>query len=185
MRIFAAIKPPNEIRKAIGRYIDGLRLEFSNLAVRWERTEKLHITIRFEGNMDESELEGFLQIVRSAANRPAFNAIINNAGSFMRGNGPGVLWLGISDSRDEIAEISSEIASVLSSGAGQRYKPKFNPHLTIGRLKRRGNYDALISKHIMSNLPPLEFRVSEISVFKSELTPAGSVYTEIAIFPLT
>lgn len=185
MRIFAAIQPPLQIREAIAKYITGLCSEFRDTPFKWESVEKLHITLKFEGNLDENRLENFLSAVRSAASHPGFEVSVEKTGAFTRGRGPNILWLGIGRGRKSLAQISSEIESSLT--AGGRFQPSvnFNPHITIARLKPRGNYERLIWKHLDTDFPALEFTASDITVFKSELTPTGSLYTKIAEFQLS
>ncbi len=183
MRIFAAIQPPLQIREDIAKYVTGLRSEFRDTPFKWESVEKLHITLKFEGNLDENRLENFLSAARSAASHSAFEVRIEKTGAFTRGRGPNILWLGIGRGRESLTRISSEIESSLTAGGKFQPSVNFNPHITIARLKPRGNYERLICKHLDTDFPELEFTASDIAVFKSELTPTGSLYTRIAAVP--
>ena len=55
-RVFSAIDIPEEARSAIGQYVNNLHNEFSDLPIRWEKLEKLHLTVKFAGSLDENEL---------------------------------------------------------------------------------------------------------------------------------
>lgn len=64
---------------------------------------------------------------------------------------------------------------------------EFHPHLTLARLKeaRRQDRDALTE--LMRQGPPIDvpdWRVSELELIRSELSPGGSVYTTLATYPL-
>jgi len=53
-RIFTAIDISGEARKMAADYIENLRGEFSQIRVGWERAEKLHLTLKFFGDIDEN-----------------------------------------------------------------------------------------------------------------------------------
>lgn len=184
MRVFAAIKPPENITDAIGRYVGGLRAEFRNAPVKWERPEKLHITLKFIGDMDEQRLGHFIEAVKAAAaaNSP-FKVQISDAGAFLRPRGPRVLWLGVGSGKDILAQIATAIDALFSRSTESVKPSDFNPHLTIARLKRDGDFEPLIVKHVSGKFSPLEFTASDIVILESELLPIGSVYKEIARIP--
>ncbi|MFL6468742.1 MAG: 2'-5' RNA ligase family protein, partial [Pyrinomonadaceae bacterium] len=84
-RVFAAIDISDTAREAIGDYTSGLRSEFRDLRVRWEKPEKLHITIKFAGSVDNKELEQFMQLVKKAAASVApFTVGVIRTGAFLK-----------------------------------------------------------------------------------------------------
>ena len=52
-RIFIAVDIPDEARRIIASYIEELRRRFPNARVGWERPEKLHLTLKFIGRIDD------------------------------------------------------------------------------------------------------------------------------------
>jgi 2'-5' RNA ligase len=61
----------------------------------------------------------------------------------------------------------------------------FNPHLTLGRVKSPVNRHRLAQA--LEQLPALKwppFTVSELILFRSTLTPQGSIYTPLQVIPL-
>ncbi len=56
-RIFLAVDISEQARSQISDYIESLRREFPRLRVGWERAEKLHLTLKFPGDIDDVQLQ--------------------------------------------------------------------------------------------------------------------------------
>jgi 2'-5' RNA ligase len=178
-RVFAAIDISNGARRALVEYVSGLQGEFPNLAVRWERPEKLHITVKFAGSLDEAQLAIFLERVKAASRATGpFRLKIAGTGAFIKRRGPSVLWLGIHQvSGDPLGTLSRMLA-------GESDKRSFHPHITIARIRDVKKANELIEKHETALFDPVGFDVEELVIYESTLLPAGSVYTQIASFLL-
>ena len=62
----------------------------------------------------------------------------------------------------------------------------FSPHLTLARIKERLDFQPL--REAIAALPSLEFGQFEASrffLYRSQLRPAGAVYSKLAEFPLS
>src|SRR5438552_2912088 len=96
-RIFVAIDISDEARARVASYTKALRHEFQDLRVSWVNPEKLHITIRFAGDLDESDLASLTASISTAAAETApFSIKISGTGAFIkRKSRANVLWLGL------------------------------------------------------------------------------------------
>jgi 2'-5' RNA ligase len=178
-RVFAAIDISEEARREATAFILGLRTEFPDAPVRWERSEKLHITVRFAGSLDEEQLGIFTQCVRAAAEAAQpFRMKLSGTGAFAKRRGPSVLWLGV----EQIAgsDVLGQVARMLD---GKENRP-FHPHVTIARIKDEKKAKELIERHRNERFESGEFEVNEIVIYESELRPTGSVYSKILSFAL-
>src|SRR5688572_18623241 len=127
-RVFAAIDITEEVREEVRNYIEDLRAGFDGVPVKWEKPEKLHITVKFAGAVDEEQLKAFReQIQVVASSLTAFQMKIAVTGAFVKRRGPSVLWLGT-----EVISTGEDPFVVL---AGLSDKRPFRPHLTIARIK--------------------------------------------------
>ena len=70
-----------------------------------------------------------------------------------------------------------------SLGYAREDRP-FSPHLTIGRVKSPRNLQALMRADARIGIVGETVTVREVTVMKSDLKPAGAVYTPIKVFPL-
>ena len=176
-RVFAAIDISEDARRDAAEYIENLRKEFPDSSVRWERPEKLHITVKFAGTLNEEELEVFSERVKAAAGSlEPFRIKIAGTGAFVKRRGPSVLWLGVEQLtyRDPIGRIASML--------GHEGRP-FHPHITIARIKDSTKGSDLIEKHQSMVSLSEEFEVNEVVIYQSTLLPKGSVYSKLLTTP--
>lgn len=179
-RVFAAIDISDEVRQSIGEYIADLRGDFEDTSVRWEKLEKLHLTVRFAGSLEDEKLEKFkLQVKTAAASIEPFRIAVTGSGAFVKRRGPSVLWLGIEIVEGDIASFAR-----LSSKLEDNEKRPLKPHITIARIKEAKKAKVLIERHRASNFEPVVFDVNELVIYESTLMPSGSVYSKIEIFNL-
>jgi 2'-5' RNA ligase len=180
-RVFAAIDISEDVTAAIETYARELRRGFEDLSVRWERTEKLHITVKFAGPLDDEGLGRFTQRVQDTARSiTPFRMRIAGTGAFVKRRGPSVLWLG-TEALDSNEDPFASIAEQLNEEGLNR---PFKAHITISRVKHPKKARDLIDRHIASRFESAKFNAREIVVYESKLLPTGSVYTRLAGFPL-
>src|ERR671916_1601729 len=99
VRVFCAVELPEDVRAEAARHVARLRAEFPRLKVGWEREEKLHLTLKFLGEIDEARVELLTRAAEAAADATrAFELSIEGAGFFPPRGAPRVLWLRVQDS---------------------------------------------------------------------------------------
>lgn len=180
-RLFISADIPNEIKEMVIKIRDEIYGFDEN--IRWEGKEKLHFTLKFLGDVEKdkndliiSELESILR------NRKSIDCSFSKFGLFKKGNLPSILWLGLNFSR-ELNQIADTINTNFVDLGFEKERRNFKPHLTLLRIKGRENYSK-IQNFIEYDFPTINFKISEISVIKSELLRSGSQYTKIKSFKL-
>jgi 2'-5' RNA ligase len=180
-RVFAAIDISDEAREAIRSYIDDLRLGFERVPAKWERPEKLHITVKFAGSIDEEQLAAFSEQIQKAGQSVApFQIKIVSTGAFVKRRGPSVLWLGtkvVSVGEDPFSSLAGRLHENIS-------KRPFRPHITIARIKDPKKVNDLIERHLASDFESTPFHVDKLVIYESVLVPTGSVYSNLGSFRL-
>lgn len=166
MRVFAAA--------SIDRF-DGLQELMSELSeiktCRVVKTPQLHLTFRFFG-----EIEGdVLATVRSQFRKipgKRFALKLDGVGAFPNKARANVMFLH-AQNNEEIMFNHDCISSIPPAGKDVK---KFIPHITIARFKNRHDCRELCSRH-----EGLSYSgdINKLSLYKSELTGDGPVYTEI------
>ena len=183
-RIFIAADISDEARQWAASYIDGLRREFPKFRVGWERPEKLHLTLKFLGDVNEDRIEEVQQRVRDVSKaHKAFPMTLSGTGRFPPKGDPRILWFGANDG-GELGAIASRIDRELGVLGFASEKRKFSPHLTIARLREPRSSSALAARHLENDFGPISFQITEIVIYESKLLPSGSIYTPIAVLPL-
>lgn len=183
-RVFVAIDISAAARQKAADYTLELRRAFPDLRVGWERPEKLHLTLKFLGDVEDHTLFRVEDIVRRVAGSYSpFDIQLGGTGSFPPKRETKILWVGIQDD-GSLAEIAKQIEKECSTLGFEAEKRKFNPHLTIARLREPHRSADLAKTHLEIGFEPVGFEVREIVIYESKLLPRGSIYTPIAKFPL-
>lgn len=188
LRTFIALDIPPAIQKSVQLQVNNLRSILGDSAIRWVPVNNIHLTLKFLGDVSQSDVDNLNQIVhRLAKSHPAFDININNLGSFPSSKRARVLLIRV----QAPAELEALQNGIESDCTRVGFKPEsgpFNPHLTIGRV-RRGISPSDQAK-IRKTLEEVKIdslgtaRVDSLHLYKSELKPSGSVYTKLYSAPL-
>ncbi len=181
-RTFIAVKV-NPDHNFIRDFLN-IRQKLDQEKISWVKTENLHITLRFLGDTAASDIDKIKEILDQVTNNTmSFQLNIRGAGIFPTQNNPRVLWLGL-DNIDPLSEIKNKIDNELKLFSLKPDKNKFNPHLTLGRIKIISEKGKSILTNIISNYTNHVFQKLEIhELIFYESTPGrdGPSYKAISI----
>ena len=142
--------------------------------------ENVHITLKFLGDTDESQIDEIDKIMKDAVKEiDPFNIQLEGAGVFPNQNYIKVIWIGIKQG-EPIGLIARKIDEPLSKIGFKKEKRGFSPHLTIARVKSAKGKDGIL--HVIEKYRDVQFvdiRVDSIKLKKSDLTPKGPIYTTL------
>ncbi len=194
MRLFVALDIDDGIRHKIARFVDGVR-EFAP-DVRWVRPESLHLTLKFIGEKSPEET----QQIRDALAKieaPSFSIGFQAFGFFPTSRAARVFWIAIQSAR-ELAALAENVDEALYTIGHPRDEHAYSPHLTLARAGRGSGapqrqktdapnrrFERLQSR--LATLAPLDFgtmAAREFFLYQSKLSPGGSEYNKLAVFPL-
>ena len=180
-RIFTAINISEEARGEVFDYIEKLRGEYPNLRVGWERTEKLHLTLKFLGDLDEKQLQNLIEASEVAARQISdFKLQIHQTGVFPARRNARILWLGLKDEAESLQKLNTVLESECAARGVTKETRDFKAHLTIARLREPQKSKELVERHLEKEFKSAEFAVSEIVIYESLLQPKGSVYSVVS-----
>jgi RNA 2',3'-cyclic 3'-phosphodiesterase len=181
IRAFAALEIPNEIKNKIVNFRKSIISGKDDF--RWEPAEKIHLTLKFIGDVDDSKVPDIINAISFVENYQSFNFNLTRFGFFFNNNKPKILWIGLSEN-ERLSSLVDDLNSKLSRLSILAEKRKFKSHLTILRIKN--NFPQhLIDKFKNFNIPQTSFASGKISLIKSELLSIGSKYTIIKNFELS
>lgn len=181
LRVFCAVELPDEVRGAAAAHAARLRRDFPEARASWARTETLHITLKFLGEVEAARVA----VISGAAGAAAegfgqFSLTVGEAGTFPPRGAARVLWLGVRDESGGLARLQRRLEEGCEAAGFQREPRAFKPHLTLARLRAPKDAHALSEAHRRSTFGPHAFSVSELVVMRSELGPGGSRYTPLS-----
>ena len=184
MRLFLAIDPGDGLRRQIAGTVDTIRANTSG--IRWVRDAKLHVTLTFFGEIDETRVSEIGEAASAVASHHApFAVRVQGAGVFPDWRRVRVVWFGLKD-EGQLSRLASEMRKVRSVLGLPPDRP-FRAHLTLGR--STGPLSAEQKTSLSQALAPFKgsypFDVSRVLLMRSSLSPAGSEYAELASFPLS
>lgn len=181
MRVFVAVDISAEARRLIAERIEHFRRRFPDLRVGWNKTEKLHLTLKFIGEMPETKIFQLITVVENSVKEAKpFLLAIEGVGAFPPRGAARVLWLGVKDESQTLSQIQKRVDNECEKTGFERERRAFKPHLTVARLKEPGKSRELTELHLKTDFPAIEFEISETVIYKSDLLPTGSIYTPLA-----
>lgn len=178
-RVFIAIDLPKTVKEELDEFFKNVK---HIIEVKWEKPEKLHLTLAFLGRVNEKKIQELVSILSSMKTNwhPLKLSIMPSISGFPTVSNPRVLWLPIEGELTSLQAIADELQKRLKDGNFRFDEREFHAHLTIGRFKdgiKKWQKQKVV-RTIEDTLPkkPIEFIVRGITLFESTLTPKGSVY---------
>jgi RNA 2',3'-cyclic 3'-phosphodiesterase len=182
IRSFIAI----EISAAVRQELKELLADFlkAGADVKWVRPEGIHLTLKFLGSVGGDLLEKIVLAVRPVIEdwKP-FQLKAKGIGCFPGIRNPRVVWIGLGQEGEAVTRLQREIESkTFELGFAPEGRP-FQPHLTLGRVRSSKGKNPLIQMiERKSDLDLGSFLVDRVILFRSDLRPAGAVYTKLHEF---
>jgi len=138
--------------------------------LRWVTSDRVHITLRFLGEVEPGALQELAGKLRDVAGKhEPFVLRWGRVGSFPRNGLPRVLWVGLDElSEEQVVNISRDLGN-----------DQPTPHVTVARV--RGVLPRQVAKQwetVECGWPQVP--VNQIELVESKLTPAGPIYRTIA-----
>jgi 2'-5' RNA ligase len=181
-RLFIAIELDAAVRAALAATV--VELARCGADARWSRPDNLHLTLKFLGNVAAEHIDRLAAALRSSvASTPAQAIPVRGLGVFPDARRPRVVWAGI-DAPFLTALAASIDAACQALGFAAEARP-FHPHVTLARLRSRRGWPALRAR--LDAAASRSFGSSDVKdvyLFRSDLRPAGAVYTKLCRAPL-
>ena len=180
-RMFCAVELPEIIRTRIEKHIQQVRDAVPESQPSWARVNNIHLTLKFFGNVDHVRVNRITDALsRAVEDISQFKVSIGGAGAFPNNRQPRVLWIGIDDSGGQLKHLHESIEAECARKGFEREARAYRPHLTIARIRKREGARELTEANQNFGFTPLEMPVTELLLFRSELSSKGSRYTVVS-----
>lgn len=174
-RLFVAIRPPKDVRAILHKTMGGIR------GARWQTDDQLHLTLRFIGEVDRHNAQD-IHAALGGIHHPRFEIALQGIGTFDRRDQAEAVWAGVVP-HASLHALHKKVDQALGRVGIAADKRAYLPHVTLARLNRSsGPVGGLIENSGGLSSPP--FLVEAFSLFESNLTPEGAVYTVVQRYPL-
>ena len=184
IRSFIAIELPLEVKTELASLEKRIKAG-RHYFVKWVDPEGIHLTLKFLGNITSTAVPQIVEAITRAA-RPIspLRLQVEGLGAFPNLMRPQVIWVGIGGEVEKLGALQKGIDDALSPLGFTPESRSFSPHLTFGRLRdritlgERQDFAQRISS--MGFETGLSFEVSDIKLMRSQLTPRGAIYSQLA-----
>ncbi len=180
-RTFIALELSDNLKEGIL----ALTEELSGRGVRasWARRSTLHLTLKFLGDVEETELREVVDAVaRASSGVSSFGFETRSLGAFPSPRRPRVLWVGV-EPEVELFALHKALEDELAELGFPRERRRFHPHVTMGRI-REPRAESI--QEVLDELVAPEERVEvlEVRVMRSTLRPGGAIHELVEAVPL-
>lgn len=184
IRTFVAVELDELQKHALRQVQETLKAERGGRYVRWVAPEAIHLTVKFLGGVDADKMPGLQSaIAQACTDIPPFILSLGGIGAFPNTRRPNIVWVGVGGEVKVVTRLAEQIDRACATlGFPSETRP-FSPHLTLGRVKRdvrpadQQFVGEMVGNSRVSDLG--ECHVERVSIMKSDLRPAGSVYTRL------
>ena len=176
MRTFVAVFPPQSVREALFR---AARDVPASKTFRLISPEKLHITLKFLGNVAEDDLNRVEQALEQLRRRhEPFEVETSGFGAFPSERKARILWAGVGEGSGPLRALARDVEDVLEPAGFEREGRPYVPHLTIGRARGRP-----VKLEDAGGSPSAHrFTVSAVDLVRSVPGEAGVTYSVLATY---
>jgi RNA 2',3'-cyclic 3'-phosphodiesterase len=180
-RTFCAVELPGSVRVQLQDHVRRLRETVPDASASWTRVENIHLTLKFFGNVATERIPKISAAVERAIKKsPPFPIGIGKTGVFPKPSRAQVLWIGVGDPSGKLSELQRQLENECAKEGFEKEDRAYRPHLTIARLRKPEGARLLAEAHLNLDFEPAEITLSELIVFRSELSSKGSRYTAIS-----
>ena len=188
VRCFIAVHLPDGVRAALASLEDRLKAR-RHPFVKWVDPGSLHLTLKFLGNAAVDAIPRIVDAMSGAA-RPhlPFRLELAGTGAFPGWQRPQVVWAGVGGDLDRLAALQKDLEAAVSPLGFPTEPRPFSAHLTLGRLRDHVNADdrrrfGQFAQTVAFDTS-LWFDVEAVRLIKSQLTPEGPIYSDLAVVRL-
>lgn len=176
MRLFIAVNFTAKDRQRMHRSMRKMRE--SDLPIRWEELDQLHMTLKFLGEVRPEALERVkAAVARVAEKTTPFSLKMHDAGAFPTLRRPKVIWLG-AEASPELRCLKHDLEWELAPLGFEREVRSFHPHVTLGRARkeaRAGDFRDF-EEMIAGVSHTAEIPIRTVDVMESHLSTRGARY---------
>jgi 2'-5' RNA ligase len=181
IRSFIAIELSEEAKEGLARLRKELERD-EHKFVKWVDPGGIHLTLKFLGNIPSKRVTEITEAIKEAARGISpFHLEISGLGAFPSLRQARVLWVGIGGEVDKLSRLQQNIDSTLAPRGFAKEERPFVPHLTLARIRQgaspleRRSFGELVGSTTFEDKYPVE--VEAVRLMRSQLTPAGAIYT--------
>lgn len=184
IRAFVAIEIPGDVRDRLAVVQNKLRSSLPRHAASWTKPDAMHLTLRFLGNIVPQHLPAIEMQLRGALSGfGELELTCARLGCFPDSRHARVIWAGVQDAADRLPQLHRRIDAAVREFAEKPAEARFVGHVTLARPKPLSRPDTERLARFLNAAADRTFgswTAREVILWRSELSPAGARYHELA-----
>ncbi len=179
IRTFIAVEIPEKIISSIDRVQESIKNY--GFKIKWVRPERIHLTLKFLGNIEAADTENVGRALCEAAGTiPPMSLQAKGIGVFPGIRRPRVVWVGITGQLETLGRLQKTLDENLAAIGFPKEKRPFKGHLTLGRIQKKIDTKRFIEAlDTFKKFETETFTADRVVLYQSELKASGAVYTEL------
>lgn len=178
IRLFLGVSLPFRWQKEL--FSIGEQMKKDVAAARWVPVKNMHITLKFLGSCDDDLPDQILAALSNGlSDLKPFSLKLERLGGFPSLKRVRVFWIGVVEGHDQMVDLASITERALVPLGFEKEKRKFHPHVTLARLKKPQDLQAIIADRDLEEFEESLIAVDSITLYKSTLTPHGAIYQSL------
>ncbi len=174
MRVFLGVEFTDEIKEHL--YICQQVVKEYSTKGNFTRKENFHLTLRFIGEVKESELNKLKEVIdNTALNQETFQLRFNELGQFPRGN-KRIIWVGLKP-EERLDILYFHLEHELEQQGYSKEERKFVPHITLGR-------EVVLADEFNTIASSIQVSNEIITVNKISIMESGRKNGELSYIPI-
>ena len=176
MRLFAALDLDDATRERLAKVGQDLR---RIPGIKWSKPEALHVTVRFFGEVPKNRLDELTQALgRVEGTGEPVEIRLTRLGFLPSEQKPRVV-VAVGETPRALAEFQRRVEEAARALGFEPEKRAFLTHVTLGRMRdpRQGKKLVAAAREYEADLGG--FVADRWTLYRSELTPRGAVYTTV------
>jgi RNA 2',3'-cyclic 3'-phosphodiesterase len=174
-RLFAGLEVPSHVKSVLSMLRGGLP------GARWIEPSDYHITLRFIGDIGNRTAQEIDSLLADVSRRP-LQLRISGLGSF-GGDKPHSVFATVEPSR-ALTELQSEVDRLVRACGVEADKRRFQPHVTLARLKGASSLDVAEYLSLRGWFPSQDYAADRFVLFSSRVSTGGGPYIVETTYPL-
>lgn len=180
IRSFLSLNIESAITEQLAAIQRDVQNALASYPVKWEESGKLHMTLRFLGDIDEDKIGQLnFTLERLKLDFDSINFTANSVGFFPNPKYPNVVFIGLEENGINSQKLVEFIDKIIFN-FGVKPEKRFIPHITLGRFRK--DKRVKIDEPINFNVEPIQIEFNSFYLMSSILTPKGSEYEKISEF---
>lgn len=153
--------------------------------VKWVNPENTHLTLKFLGEIKDNQAVEICNITADvAARHRRFNLDVRSVGYF-GGRSARVLWVGAGENCENLLKLHDDLERQLEKTGWPREGRKFAAHLTLCRIRNsKAGIKLAQASRQYKDFELGTLSADSVTVYQSELTPQGPIYTALGNYDL-